>query len=183
MCFLPQTSLYNFIPISICLICLFSSKDTAKTFCTLMLLCGWWTQEFMTLESTRYALCICVICFYASGYKENFPAGTIKMNWNWEDQSAETSSSSGEQGLGCLLKVPGGVFTVNKQLSTALPTEPSGRTKTPNILRAKTFAKPLLWCLSVLNPALLTLACSYVLISFPIVGSLSSRCITSYITH
>lgn len=85
---------------------------------SLMLLYGWSTEEFMTLELVCFALCICVICFYASGYKENFPEGTIKMNWNWEDQSADRSS--GEQGFSSSLKVPGGVFTVNKQLSVFL---------------------------------------------------------------
>lgn len=142
-----------------------------------MLLSGWWTREFMTLESMRYALCICVICFSASGYKENFPAGTIKMNWNWEDQSAETSSSSSsEQGFGSLLKVPSGVFIVNKQLSMFL-TKHSGWAKICEDMSylIKTFAKAFFM---ISNPALLMLACNYNLILlFIIHGLLSLWCI------
>lgn len=112
-----------------------------------MLLYGWWTQGFMAVESC-ITPCFCVICVYASGYKENFPAGTIKMNWNWEDQSTDTSSSSREQGLSFLLKVPGGVLTASKQLPMFLTKPqcvyPSGWMRLWMHF-ISTFAKPFLW--------------------------------------
>lgn len=89
---------------------------------------------------SRYALYVCVICFYASGYKEKFPHRDNK-----DELKSRGSERRKEQQLwafGFLLRVPSGVFTVNKQRS-GFRTEtrcahPSRRT---NVLNALT--KPL----------------------------------------
>lgn len=64
---------------------------------------------------SRYALYVCVICFYASGYKEKFPHRDNK-----DELKSRGSERRKEQQLWAfsfLLRVPSGVFTVNKQRS------------------------------------------------------------------
>lgn len=76
----------DFIFMTTCVICLLQLDivNLFFFFFTVMLLHGWSAQEFMTLGSMRHTLCICIIWFYESGYRENLSSGTLMTNWHSE---------------------------------------------------------------------------------------------------
>lgn len=59
-----------------------------------------------------FSLCVYIMCFNASGCRENFATGTVKLELNGG------TSSSGGWSPGSLLVVPGGAFIINKHSHT-----------------------------------------------------------------